>query len=94
MAQEAVQQPADPEATNTAKLLLEGVIHAVPGGGTAYSMDPFSAAEFNVELALLEAENERLREVARVLLLRQQQLEELAAKKEVRVASRVRPLPS
>jgi hypothetical protein len=49
------------------------------------SSDPFLAQEMNVEVAMLESENERLREEARQLLQRQQKLEELAAKHGVRI---------
>jgi hypothetical protein len=52
------------------------------------SSDPWLAQEVNVEIAMLESENERLREEAKQLLQRQQKLEELAAKRGIKVVYR------
>lgn len=53
--------------------------------GDGPSSDPWLAQEANVEVAMLEAENERLREEAKQLLNKQQKLEELAAKHGVKI---------
>ncbi|KAJ9528074.1 hypothetical protein QJQ45_005736 [Haematococcus lacustris] len=90
---DTVAESQGAEALKQARFLLEGVVAPQQRASSAYGMHPHAAAEFNVEQALLEAENERLREVAQILLMRQKLLEELVASKGVKVKLRQHAKP-
>ena len=69
------------EAVSRARLVLQGVTRAKGGGPTparGFDPDPMGTSAYDIEMALLEAENTRLLEEAKVLLMRQAILEELA----------------
>ncbi|KAJ9528282.1 hypothetical protein QJQ45_014262 [Haematococcus lacustris] len=92
-ASDTVAESQGAEALKQARFLLEGVVAPQQRASSVYGMHPHAAAEFNVEQALLEAENERLREAAQILLMRQKLLEELVASKGVKVKLRQHAKP-